>query len=321
KGINLRAGGLSAGAITDKDREDMRTVAQMNADYVALSFVRSAADVVEARQLLASQGWSGGLLAKIERNEALDRAQEILEVADGIMVARGDLGVEIGDAKLPEAQKRLIRMARIRNRVVITATQMMESMIDSPLPTRAEVFDVANAVLDGTDAVMLSAETAVGRYPSETVVAMGRVCLEAEKQAVARISRHRMDCSFGRVDETIAMSAMYAANHTAITAIAALTESGDTCLWMSRISSGIPIYGLSFDPRSGQRMSLYRGVYPVALDLSETADTEPHELAANELIRRGAVQVGDLVLTTCGDEPGKRGGTNSMHISIIKQRT
>ena len=319
KGVNVLSGGLSAGALTDKDREDMKAVATMQADYLALSFVRNASDIDEAREILAGLGWHGSILAKIERAEALEYVETIISVSDGIMVARGDLGVEIGDAKLPAVQKMLIKRARILNRVVITATQMMDSMISNPIPTRAEVFDVANAVLDGTDGVMLSAETAVGRYPVEAVAAMSNICLEAEKQESVRRSRHRIDTRFSHIDETIAMSAMYAANHTGTAAIGAFTESGSTPLWMSRISSGIPIFALSKNEQTRRKVSLYRGVYPVNFNPDSVCASQQHEAAAAELVRLGAVKPGDFVITTSGDIAGECGGTNSMRICKVEE--
>jgi pyruvate kinase len=314
KGINRQGGGLSAGALTEKDRHDIQMAAELQADYLAVSFPRGAADVVEARNILRGAGGEGGVVAKIERAEALAAIEEILEASDAIMIARGDLGVEIGDAALPPVQKNLIRLARERNRVVITATQMMESMIESPIPTRAEVFDVANAVLDGTDAVMLSAETATGKYPAQAVTAMDRVCREAEKQRAARTSDHRIHTEFATIDEAIAMATMYTANHLGVKAIASLTESGSTPLWMSRISSGIPIYALTRHVSTRRKVTLYRGVYPVSFDLSsddiETANRE----ITDELLRRGTVRDGDLIIITKGDRRGIRGGTNLMKI-------
>ena len=245
KGINRMGGGLSAPAITEKDRQDVRLAAELEVDFLAVSFPRCAEDIQLARSLLHEAGGDAAICAKMERAEALEMADEILAASDVIMIARGDLGVEIGDAELPAVQKNLISRARKLNRVVITATQMMESMIQNPIPTRAEVFDVANAVLDGTDAVMLSGETATGRYPHRAVDSMGRICAAAERQRAARQSTHRMDSYFGRVDEAIAMATMYTANHLDVAAIAALTESGSTALWMSRISSGIPIFALT----------------------------------------------------------------------------
>ncbi|HEY0721871.1 MAG TPA: pyruvate kinase [Gammaproteobacteria bacterium] len=314
KGINRQGGGLSAAALTDKDREDIKTAAKMQADYVALSFPRTAADVNEARDLLVAAGGRGGIVAKIERAEALDVIEEIIAASDAIMIARGDLGVEIGDAALPPVQKRLISLARTMNRAVITATQMMESMIENQIPTRAEVFDVANAVLDGTDAVMLSAETASGKYPDKAIAAMHRICLEAEKQRVAKVSDHRIHTEFTRIDEAIAMATMYTANHLNVKAIASLTESGSTPLWMSRISSGIPIYAMSRHLDTRRKVTLYRGVYPVSFDVTTTDHTELNREAIDELMRRGAVREGDLVIITKGDLVGERGGTNAMKI-------
>ena len=314
KGINRQGGGLSAPALTEKDREDIKTAAKMEADYLAVSFPRSAADVNEARELFQAAGGKGSIVAKIERAEALEVIDEIIAASDAIMIARGDLGVEIGDAALPPVQKSLIRQARSMNRVVITATQMMESMIENQIPTRAEVFDVANAVLDGTDAVMLSAETATGKYPDKAVAAMHRVCMEAEKQRIALTSDHRINTEFNHIDEAIAMAAMYTANHLKVKAIAALTESGSTTLWMSRISSGIPIYAMTRHVGTRRKVTLYRGVYPVSFDVTSQDHAELNREAVDELRRRGAVRDGDLVLITKGDLMGVHGGTNAMKI-------
>ncbi|HHC73422.1 MAG TPA: pyruvate kinase [Thiotrichales bacterium] len=314
KGINRKGGGLSAGALTDKDRADIKLAAELEADYLAVSFPRNAADIHEARELFREAGGHGGVLAKIERAEALDALEEIIAASDAVMIARGDLGVEVGDAELPALQKKIIHMARSMNRVVVTATQMMESMIESPIPTRAEVFDVANAVLDGTDAVMLSAETAAGKYPAQAVAAMDRVCKSAEKQPLARISHHRLNTQFQRIDEAIAMATMYAANHLGVKAIAALTESGSTTLWMSRISSSIPIYALTGHVTTRRKVTLYRGVYPVSFDSTSTSHAEVNQEAVDELVRRGAVRDGDLVIITKGDLMGVMGGTNAMKI-------
>jgi pyruvate kinase len=315
KGINVQGGGLSAGALTAKDREDIRIAAEMQADYVAVSFVRSGDDVREARKLLADAGWSEcGIVAKIERAEAVTNIDDILDEADVVMIARGDLGVEIGDAALPPVQKSIIKRARERNRLAITATQMMETMITNAIPTRAEVFDVANAVLDGTDAVMLSGETAVGKHPCKVVTAMGRICEEAEKQRVARTSDHRINTEFNRVDEAIAMATMYTANHLGVKAIASITESGSTALWMSRISSGIPIFAMTRNLQTRRRVTMYRGVYPVSFDLTSTDHAQVNLDAVEELLRRGAVRHGDLVILTKGDLTGIAGGTNAMKI-------
>ncbi|MGE3920264.1 MAG: pyruvate kinase, partial [Gammaproteobacteria bacterium] len=266
KGLNRQGGGLSAPALTEKDKEDIKTAVKFNVDYIAISFPRCADDIVQARDLIKAANGQANIIAKIERAEAVQAIHEILEVSDAIMVARGDLGVEIGDAELPAVQKNLIHQARSADIAVITATQMMESMINNVIPTRAEVFDVANAVLDGTDAVMLSAETATGRYPDKAVSAMHRICLSAETQQKARISRHRVEMRFKRVDEAIAMATMYTANHLNIKGIIALTESGSTPLWMSRIRSGIPIFALCRFETARRKMTLYRGVYPIEFD-------------------------------------------------------
>jgi pyruvate kinase len=314
KGINKQGGGLSAPALTDKDREDIKFAAKIKADYVAVSFVQNADDVHEARRLLREAGGHGHIVSKIERAEALESIDEILDASDVIMVARGDLGVEVGDAELPAIQKSLIKAAREKNTVTITATQMMQSMIESPIPTRAEVFDVANAVMDGTDAVMLSGETAAGRYPVKAVAAMDRVCREAEKSRTTRESDHRLHTVFGRIDEAIAMSTMYTANHLGVAAIAALTESGSTPKWMSRISSGIPIYAMASPVATRRKVTLYRGVYPVSFDVTGMDSQKANEEVIEELQRRGAVRNGDLVIITKGDLNGVQGGTNVMKI-------
>ncbi len=314
KGINRQGGGLSAPALTDKDRDDIRFAAAIEADYLAVSFVRSADDVDEARRLLREAGGQGGIVSKIERAETLGCIEEIVGASDVIMVARGDLGVEIGDAELPAVQKQLIKLSRSMNCVAITATQMMQSMIDSPIPTRAEVFDVANAVIDGTDAVMLSGETAAGAYPARAVEAMDRVCKEAEKQSSARLSDHRLHSVFGSVDEAIAMAAMYTANHLGVRAIAALTESGATPKWMSRISSGIPIYALTPHVATRRKVTLLRGVYPVSFDLTGVDTVQANVEIVEELQRRGAVRNDDLLIITKGDLTGMSGGTNVMKI-------
>ncbi len=314
KGVNRQGGGLSALALTDKDREDIRWAARLEADYVAISFPRCAKDIEEARALLRAAGGAGGIVAKIERAEAVEAIAEIIRVSDAIMLARGDLGVEIGDAALPPVQKRIIRLARKMNRAVITATQMMESMIENAIPTRAEVSDVANAVLDGTDAVMLSAETATGKHPVAAVAAMDRVCTEAEKEDEAVFSMHRMENHFERVDEAIAMAVMYSANHLPVRAIAALTESGATTLWMSRISSAVPIYALTPHVETRRKVTLYRGVYPVGFSLTSTDPARILTEATDELRRRGAVRDGDLVILSIGEPLAKPGGTNTMKI-------
>lgn len=314
KGINRLGGGLSAAALTDKDRADIKLIASLDVDYVALSFPRTAADVNEARDLLTAAGGSANIVSKIERAEALESLESIIAASDAVMIARGDLGVEIGDASLPPVQKHIITLARSMNRVVITATQMMESMITSQIPTRAEVFDVANAVFDGTDAVMLSAESATGQFPDKAVAAMARICVEAEKQRIATQSDHRLNTQFERIDEAIAMSAMYAANHLGVKAIASLTESGSTPLWMSRISSSIPIYALTTHIKTSRKVTLYRGVYPVGFSIPNADHAQVNRDVVNELVRCGEVKDGDLVIITKGDLMGVMGGTNAMKI-------
>jgi len=314
KGINLKGGGLTAEVLTEKDKADLKTAALIDADYLAVSFPRNAADMNQARKLLEAEGSSAGLVAKIERAEALDNLEEIIEASEAIMIARGDLGVEIGDAKLPAVQKEIIRKARELNCVTITATQMMESMRENPIPTRAEVFDVANAVLDGTDAVMLSAETATGAFPSETVKSMSDICINAEQQSRAIKSRHRLDDTFSNVDEAIAMAAMYTANHLNVRAIATLTESGSTSLWMSRISSGIPIFALSRHQSTNRKVNLYRGVFPVFFPTIHTNHAEANQEAVELMKADGTIEDGDLVIITKGDLMGTGGGTNAMKI-------
>lgn len=317
KGINRQGGGLSAKALTEKDLADIKTAAAIGADYIAVSFPRSKEDMLEARKLVSAAGSQAGLIAKIERNEAIAAIDEIIKVSDAVMVARGDLGVEIGDAELPAVQKHIINRARSLDKAVITATQMMESMIHNAIPTRAEVFDVANAVLDGTDAVMLSAETATGDHPDKVIAAMSRICMGAEKQPSMQVSRHRVECQFERGDEAIAMAAMYTANHFNIKAIIALTESGSTPLWMSRIRSGIPIYGLTRNVSTLRKMTLYRGVYPVSFDYSGLDKDELNQRALAELQHRHIVEKNDRVIITYGDLVGAPGGTNTMKIVAV----
>ena len=316
KGINRQGGGLSAGALTAKDREDIRHAATLDLDFLAVSFPRSAADIEEARALLAEAGGQALMVAKIERAEAVERIEEIARASEVVMVARGDLGVEIGFAEVPGVQKNIIRVARSLNRIIITATQMMESMIHEPIPTRAEVSDVANAVIDGTDAVMLSGETAVGRYPVKAVQAMAGACVSAEKQRATSISHHRMDQVFQRTDEAIAMATMYIANHMNVKAIVALTESGSTALWMSRIRSGIPIYAFSRNEGTRRRVVLYRGVYPVPFDVTLTGD-DGFGLVCEALKSRGIVAEGDRILLTEGREAGVAGGTNTLRVLMV----
>lgn len=317
KGINRLGGGLSAAALTDKDRADIIEAVRLEADYIALSFPRNAEDVKEARILLRAAGGNAGIISKIERAEAVTNINEIIKSSDAVMVARGDLGVELGDAELPSVQKLIIRSARALSKPVITATQMLESMITNTIPTRAEVSDVANAVLDGTDAVMLSAETAVGKYPDKAVAAMNRICLSAEKTLTAKAARQRIDSAFRYVDEAIAMATMYTANHLDIKAIIALTESGTTPLWMSRVKSNIPIYALSRHATTQRRMALYRDVYPIPFDATHLDRRLLNQAAVEELKKRDILKDGDLVIITKGDLIGVHGRTNSMKIFTV----
>ncbi|HWT28412.1 MAG TPA: pyruvate kinase [Methylophilaceae bacterium] len=318
KGINRQGGGLSAAALTDKDKQDIKTAVALEADFVALSFPRSGADVEQARKLVRKAGGSASIVAKIERAEAIDALEEIIAASDVIMVARGDLGVEVGDAAVPGLQKRMIRMARAQNKVVITATQMLESMINNPIPTRAEVSDVANAVLDGTDAVMLSAESAVGHYPLEAVSAMHRVCLEAEKEYHGRQLPQKVNQEFQRTDEAIAMAAIYTAEHLKVKAIAALTQSGTVAQWLSRADTLVPIYALSPLKQARRKLTLYRGVYPYPIDHAGKQRDEILQEMEDTLVRYGVVSKADLVLFTFGEPIGTEGGTNTMKIVKIR---
>ena len=314
KGINRQGGGLSAPALTDKDIADIKVAAEMDADFLAVSFPKDGNDMVLARRLMQSAGGRAATVAKIERVEAIANLQEIIDASDAIMVARGDLAVEVGDAAVPALQKRMIRMARESNKVTITATQMMESMISSPVPTRAEVSDVANAVLDGSDAVMLSAETAAGSFPVQTVVAMARVCLEAEKSTHITLDTEFLNRTFDRVDQSIAMATLFTARHLQVKAIAALTESGSTALWLSRLNSGVPIYALTPVKASRCRMSLYRDVTPVFFDYHSREREEVLQEAEQRLVDEGIVTSGDLLIVTIGEPIGQSGGTNTMKI-------
>lgn len=318
KGINRRGGGISAPSLTDKDREDIKLAAELEMDYVAVSFPRYGSDIEEARKLVQEAGSKAWIIAKIERAEAVadDEAMDaIIQVSDGVMVARGDLGVEVGDARLVGIQKRIIQHARTHNKVVITATQMMESMISSPMPTRAEVSDVANAVLDYTDAVMLSAESASGQFPVEAVTAMARVCLGAEQEPTTTKSQHRLGETFSRCDETIALATMYAANHfPGVKAIISLTESGHTPLIMSRIRSGVPIYCYTRHPITQRRAAMFRGVYTVPFDAAKIDPAIVSDEAINKLKEQSLLSSGDWIILTKGDFYSDSGGTNGMKI-------
>ena len=314
KGINRQGGGLSAPALTAKDMADIRTAVGLQADYIAVSFPKGAEDMYMARQLIRAIGGHALTIAKIERVEAVEALEEIVEASDGLMVARGDLAVEVGDAAVPALQKRMIALAREKNRLVITATQMMESMITSPIPTRAEVSDVANAVLDGSDAVMLSAETAAGKYPVETVSAMARVCLAAESSAEVTLDRDFLNRVFSRIDESVAMAAVWTAHHMNGRAVTAFTESGSMPLWMSRINSGLPIYALTTANDVLTKMCLFRGVHPLLIP--EVPGDFDALLSTGEdvMLSAGVVAKGDIVVLTAGEQVNTPGGTNTLKI-------
>jgi pyruvate kinase len=315
KGLNKQGGGLSAPALTTKDRSDIRLAAELGLDFVSVSFARNADDINEARQLLRDADGHGHIVAKIERAEAVQNINGIIDASDVIMVARGDLAVEVGYAALTGLQKGLIRRTKMRNKVSITATQMLESMISHASPTRAEVSDVANAVMDGTDAVMLSAETAVGKYPVQAVRTMSELCIGAEKhESFRRATNYRLEDVFEQVDEAIAMAAMYIANHLRVKAIIALTESGSTTLWMSRVRSDIPIFAFTRHEATRNRVQMYRGVYPAQFDVVHTEPETVHLEALQVLRQQGVVEGGDLVLLTTGELRGVAGQTNTLQV-------
>lgn len=319
KGINRQGGGLSAASLTKKDIADLKFVVGLEVDYIAVSFPRNADDIKCAKNLIKEGKGTASVIAKIERTEAVENIDAIIEESDGVMVARGDLAVEIGDAEVPLVQKDIIHRARSLDKPVIIATQMMESMIHNSVPTRAEVSDVANAVLDNTDAVMTSAETAVGDYPDLVIAVMARTCIVAESQPHSHVSRHRVECRFQRIDEGIAMATMYTANHLNITAIITLTESGVTPLWMSRIRTAIPIYGLSRYKKSLGRMTLYRGVYPIEFDPTQYGRDDINREAVGVMEKQGLLKNGDLVILTKGDYMGIGGGSNAMKVLVVGQ--
>ncbi len=315
KGINKLGGGLTAPALTAKDLADIKTAVEIDVDYLAISFPKNASDMQTARTVLAAAGGKAKLIAKIERAEAIipQTLDEIIDASDGIMVARGDLAIEVGNAAVPALQKRMIIRARDKNKLVITATQMMESMITAPVPTRAEVSDVANAVLDGTDAVMLSAESATGKYPVETVKTMRDIALAAERSQVYELDRDFINQKFVRVDQAIAMAALFTAFHLNAKAIAALSQSGSTALWMSRHDSGVPIYALTPEVGAARRAALYRGVRPIVVPFDSDRDSAL-QAAEDALKARSAIDDGDLIVLSCGEPMGKSGGTNALKV-------
>ncbi|MDO4232442.1 MAG: pyruvate kinase [Lautropia sp.] len=317
KGINRQGGGLSAPALTAKDMDDIKTAVALKADFVAVSFPRNASDMYMARELCRAAGGKALMIAKIERYEAIGNLEEILKSSDGIMVARGDLAVEVGDAAVPALQKRMIKMAKALNKITITATQMMESMIESPVPTRAEVSDVANAVLDGTDAVMLSAETAAGKYPVETVNYMASVCLEADRSDHSRLDSAFLNQTYSRIDQSIAMAALFAAHHMRAAAIISLTQSGSTPLWITRYDSGIPVFALTPEESTRRRLTVFRECHPVAMEYRSTDVVDVIADVERMMLERGLVKRGDLVVITTGEPVGKSGGTNSLKILRI----
>ena len=316
KGINKQGGGLSAPALTPKDMEDIRTAADLRVDFVAVSFPKSGDDMRQARALLTEAGSTALLVAKIERVEAIANLDEILDATDGVMVARGDLAVEVGDAAVPGLQKRIIRAAREHNKFVITATQMMESMIQNPVPTRAEVSDVANAVLDGTDAVMLSAETAAGKYPVETIEQMAAIAIAAERAEETHPDTDFSLKQVARIDQAIAMGALFTAHHLGCKAILALTESGSTTLWMSRYRIDVPIYGLTSQTLSQRKMALYRNVRSILMPKHDDRDAALKEAEAL-LVARGVLKPGDTYAITCGEPMGYPGGTNMLKVCRV----
>lgn len=317
KGLNKRGGGLTAAALTEKDHQDIRHAADLEVDYVAVSFVRSAIDIHVARGLLDSVGCKAHIVSKIERSEAIENLTEIIQASDVVMIARGDLGIEIGYAALPAVQKRIIDQTRKANAISITATQMMQSMVEQAQPTRAEVLDVANAVLDGSDCVMLSAESAVGKHPHLVIEALDSICRGAEQHPDVMVSSHRLDSHFANSEEATAMAAMYTANHYDVSAIVALTESGSTAKWMSRINSDLPIYAVSRHSTTHRRVAMYRGVYSVNFDPNSNGVVSIERQVINDLISREEVKIGDRIILTKGDLDGVAGGTNTMKVLTV----
>ena len=322
KGLNKQGGGLTAPPLTSKDIEDIHTAVALRADYLAISFPKSGADMYMARELMRASGGKSLLIAKIERAEAIPALEEILKASDGIMVARGDLAIEVGDAAVPALQKRMIRMAREMNKLTITATQMMESMISSPVPTRAEVSDCANAVLDGTDAVMLSAESASGKFPVEAVEAMARICSVTDKSmdAEVKLDQDFLNRVFTRIDQSIAMATLFTAHHLKIKAIVALTQSGSTALWMSRLNSGVPIYALTPDPDTYTKLALFRDTRTFLMTNQSTDRDLLLQESEDFLVAQGVLEKGDLIVITIGEPIGKTGGTNTMKIVRVGEQ-
>lgn len=321
KGLNLRGGGLSIPGLADSDRADIERAAEWQVDFLAVSFPRNAEDIEHARALLREAGGEAAIVAKIERHEAIENLDSVVEACDVVLVARGDLGVEIDEAELPGLQKRIIKTALEHNRAVITATQMMQSMVESPIPTRAEVLDVANAVIDGTDAVMLSAESAVGKHPVKVIEAMSRICQGAERHVEAHVPSRLLNVKAERIDQAIAMAAMMTANNLPVKAIIALTESGSTAQWLSRVRSPAPIIALSPNRATLRRTHLFQHVKPLffpPLDATNETATSIAKRALAHVRDAGLIAIGDRVLVTLGDQHGQRGGTNTLKIMTVE---
>ena len=314
KGLNKQGGGLSLGALTERDRDLIKVAAELGADFIAVSFCRNAEDMEEARRIARAAGSDAALVSKIERAEAIENLREIVLASDVVMVARGDLGVEIGDAELPGLQKKIIRESLECGRVVITATQMLQSMVDSPIPTRAEVLDVANAVIDGTDAVMLSQESAAGKYPVRAVEAMARICLGAERQFEADTDFEGAPRNLERADQAIAMATMFLSEHIGVRAILAATESGGTTRFLSRFRSSVPIYGLSRHDGARRRMAMMRDVFPIDFDSRGMTSREAARRSIKQLFDAGFLAVGERVIFTSGDHMEHHGATNTLRL-------
>ncbi|WP_028916384.1 pyruvate kinase [Pseudoxanthomonas sp. J35] len=314
KGLNKQGGGLSLGALTDRDRELIGIAARIGVDFIAVSFCRNAEDMNEARRIAREHGSDAALVSKIERAEAIENLVEIVEASDVVMVARGDLGVEIGDAELPGLQKKIIKEALAQNKVVITATQMLQSMVESPLPTRAEVLDVANAVIDGTDAVMLSAETAAGAYPVRAVEAMARICLGAERQFQTETDYGKAQRNLERADQAIAMATMFLSEHIGVRAIVAMTESGGTPRFLSRFRASAPIYAISRHDGARRQMALMRDVFAINFDSRGLTPREAARGSIRVLVDAGLLAPGDRVVFTSGEHMETHGATNTLRL-------
>ncbi|MBZ4040489.1 pyruvate kinase [Novilysobacter selenitireducens] len=314
KGLNKQGGGLSLGALTEHDEALIKVAAKLEADFIAVSFCRNAADMDRAREVARAAGSEAAMVSKIERAEAIENLAEIVDASDVVMVARGDLGVEIGDAELPGLQKKIIRESLARNRVVITATQMLQSMVESPIPTRAEVLDVANAVIDGTDAVMLSAESAAGRYPVKAVEAMSRICMGAERQFSHDTDFEKAPRNLEKADQAIAMAAMFLSEHIGVRAIVAMTESGGTARFLSRFRSPAPIFALSRHAPSRRKMAMMRDVRPLEFDSRGLASRDAARVAVKQLFDDGLLAEGERLIFTSGDHMEHRGATNTLRL-------